>query len=93
MGKLVVIKIGSGSFEQGFPVTLYIGEDGANFHTSLDGNLPPNPEIDCLYTIWQSEYRNFLNPPKVERPSLGKKPPTQQRTSYSVADVNEKAED
>nr|CAD5927560.1 hypothetical protein NO713_01074 [Planktothrix pseudagardhii] len=93
MGKLVVIKIGSGSFEQGFPVTLYIGEDGASFHTSLDGNLPPNPEIDFLYTTWQSEYRNFLNQPKAERPSLGKKPTTQQRTSYSVADVNEKAED
>lgn len=94
MGKLVVIKIGSGSFEQGFPVTLQMGEDGASFHTSLDGKLPPNPEIPSLYTTWQFEYRHFLNPPRVaEPPGLGKKPATQQRTAYSVTDVNEKAED
>ncbi len=93
IGKLVVIKIGSGSFEQGFPVTLYIGEEGASFDISLDGTLPPFPQIPFLYTTWQSEYRHFLNPPRVQSPPLGKKPSTQQRAAYSVTDVNEKAED
>ncbi|MEG4272023.1 MULTISPECIES: CHAT domain-containing protein [unclassified Microcoleus] len=91
MGKLVVIKIGDGDFKLGFPVTLYIGEEGASFDTSLPGQLPASPQIPSLYTAWQSEYRHFLNPPRVEGVSLGKKPATQQRASYSVADVNEKA--
>jgi len=33
MEKLVVIRIGEGSFEQGFPVTLDIGEEGDRPHT------------------------------------------------------------
>ncbi|MFB2891600.1 CHAT domain-containing protein [Aerosakkonemataceae cyanobacterium BLCC-F50] len=74
-------------------MTLQMGEDGASFHTSLDGKLPPFPQIPSLYTIWQSEYRHFLNPSRVEGASLGKKPATQQRASHSVPDVNEKAED
>jgi hypothetical protein len=56
MGKLVVIKIGAGSFEQGFPVTLEIGEERDRADTSLPGKLPPSP-IDSLYDNWQSEYR------------------------------------
>ena len=60
MGKLVVIRIGEGNFELGFPVTLDIGEEGASFHTSLPGQLPPSP-IDSLYENWQSEYRKKVS--------------------------------
>jgi hypothetical protein len=60
MGKLVVIKIGEGSFEEGFPVTLEIGEEGAAFPPSLNGNLPPEPQLPLFYNQWQSEYRSFF---------------------------------
>ncbi|MGB7708200.1 MAG: NACHT domain-containing protein [Microcoleus sp.] len=60
MRKLVVIKIGEGHFKLGFPVTLYIGEEGDRFHTSLDGKLPLSP-IDSLYDKWQSEYRQKVS--------------------------------
>ncbi len=56
MGKLVVIKIGEGSFELGFPVTLYIGKEGHHYHTARDGRLPPS-QIDSFYEKWQSTYR------------------------------------
>ncbi|MDF0555610.1 CHAT domain-containing protein [Kamptonema sp. UHCC 0994] len=60
MGKLVVIRIGEGNFELGFPVTLDIGEEGASFHTSLPGRLPDSL-IDLLYEKWQSEYRKKVS--------------------------------
>ncbi|WP_228041693.1 NACHT C-terminal alpha/beta 1 domain-containing protein [Planktothrix mougeotii] len=41
MEKLVILKIGEGSFEQGFPVNLQISEKGDRSYTSLDGKLPP----------------------------------------------------
>ncbi len=69
MGKLVVIKIGEGSFEQGFPVTLEIGEERDRADTSLRGKLPPS-QIDSLYDNWQSEYRKKVfcrMTPKEER--------------------------
>ena len=56
MGKLVVLKFGEGSFEQGFPVTLQIGEDGDRPAVELAGRLPPNPEIPPYYRKWQSAY-------------------------------------
>lgn len=58
--KLVVIKIGAGNFEQGFPVTLYIREDGAPFPPSLDGKLPPETQLPLLYSEWKSEYDKFI---------------------------------
>ncbi len=59
MGKLVVIKIGQGSFELGFPVTLYISEEGYSSHISRSGELSPHL-IDSFYEKWQSEYRTFV---------------------------------
>ena len=56
MGKLVVLKLGDGSFEQGFPVTLQIGEDGDRPSAEIAGKLPPNPEIPQYYSYWQSAY-------------------------------------
>ena len=73
MGKLVVIKIGEGSFDQGFPVTLYIGEEGTPFPASLDGKLPPEPQLPVLYDQWKLEYDEFLCGRQTKLPSLKEK--------------------
>lgn len=59
MGKLVILKFGEGSFEQGFPVTLQIGEESARPATEVQGKLPPAPEILRAYQRWQSTYRGL----------------------------------
>ena len=59
MSKLVLLKIGNGDFSQGFPVTLQISEDGDRPFISIDGQLPPAPDIPSLYSQWQSNYRNL----------------------------------
>lgn len=59
MGKLVVFKLGDGNFEQGFSVTLQIGEDGDRPSTEITGKLPPAPEIPQHYSCWQSAYRRL----------------------------------
>ena len=55
MNKLVVLNIDEGSFEQGFPVSLGIGEDG-RIHHRKRVNLPPAPEIPSLYKAWIDKY-------------------------------------
>jgi vWA-MoxR associated protein C-terminal domain/CHAT domain len=69
MGKLVVIKIGEGSFEQGFPVTLEIGEERDRL-LSLNGNLPPEPQLPLLYGEWKLEYYEFIYGRQTKRPTL-----------------------
>ncbi|MDY6898271.1 MAG: CHAT domain-containing protein, partial [Cyanobacteriota bacterium] len=58
MNKLVVLNIDEGSFEQGFPVRLGIGEDG-RIHYRNRVTLPPAPEIPRLYQEWQEKYRDL----------------------------------
>ncbi|AFY59118.1 ABC-type branched-chain amino acid transport system, periplasmic component [Rivularia sp. PCC 7116] len=58
MNKLVVLNIDEGSFEQGFPVRLGIGEDG-RIHFRNRVTLPPAPEIPRLYQEWQDKYRDL----------------------------------
>ncbi|MFB2978073.1 substrate-binding domain-containing protein [Microseira sp. BLCC-F43] len=57
MQKLVVFKIGEGSFEQGFPVTLQIGEEGKPPVVEVRGRVPPDAKIPDLYYEWQSKYK------------------------------------
>ena len=56
MGKLVVLKLGEGDFEQGFPVTLQIGQEGRNPSTEINGRLPPAPDLPQHYSDWQAAY-------------------------------------
>ena len=56
MGKLVVLKLGEGDFEQGFPVTLQIGQEGRNPSTEIIGELPPAPDLPQHYSDWQAAY-------------------------------------
>jgi CHASE2 domain-containing sensor protein len=66
MGKLVILKLGEGDFERGFPVILQIGDENARPSTEITGMLPPNPEITDHYFRWQSIYRNLRLPSRVK---------------------------
>lgn len=59
MAKLVILKLGEGSFEQGFPVTLQIGEEGTRPAIETTGKLPPAPDLPLCYRNWQSSYRQL----------------------------------
>ncbi|HEY9610124.1 CHASE2 domain-containing protein [Allocoleopsis sp.] len=59
MGKLVVLKLWDGSFEQGFPVTLQIGDDERHPCLETIGKLPPIPEIPKYYGTWATNYRRL----------------------------------
>jgi len=61
MAKLVVLKFGDASFNQGFAVTLQIGEESDRPTTEITGRLPPCPEMPLYYTRWQSSYRQTGN--------------------------------
>ncbi|MEH2407379.1 CHASE2 domain-containing protein [Nostoc sp.] len=61
MGKLVVLKFGEGSFEQGFAITLQIGEEREHATTEITGKLPSFPEMPLYYSHWQSSYRQIGN--------------------------------
>ncbi|MGF1538762.1 MAG: substrate-binding domain-containing protein [Elainellaceae cyanobacterium] len=56
MTKLVVLKVGSGSFAQGFPVTLQIGSEGKLPEVEKTGTLPAEPDLPHLYARWQTVY-------------------------------------
>ncbi len=66
MVKLVILKLGDGNFEQGFPVTLQIGSDSTRPETEITGKLPPRPEILQHYNSWQSTYRRLGSPSRLE---------------------------
>ncbi len=56
LGKLVVLKLGTGSFEAGFPVTLQIGDENVRPVVEITGELPPDSEIALCYHQWRSIY-------------------------------------
>ncbi|MEH2166395.1 MAG: CHASE2 domain-containing protein [Nostoc sp.] len=62
MDKLIILKLGEGNFEQGFTVTLQIGDENVRPTVEITGKLPPNPEILRDYHRWQSIYRNLRLP-------------------------------
>ena len=63
MGKLVLFKIESGSFIQGFRVTVQICEDNPDGithpFTTIQGDLPPCQPITQHYRQWQDNYRSL----------------------------------
>jgi CHASE2 domain-containing sensor protein len=74
VGKLVVLKLGKGCFDQGFPVTLQIGQEGMPPVVELTGELPAAPKIPDCYAHWQKIYRRLdfsgrpIGLPKVAEP-------------------------
>ncbi|MCC5640520.1 CHASE2 domain-containing protein [Nostoc sp. CHAB 5844] len=61
MAKLVVLKFGDANFNQGFAVTLQIGEESDRPTAEITGRLPPCPEMPLYYSRWQSSYRQLGN--------------------------------
>jgi CHASE2 domain-containing sensor protein len=59
MSRVAVLKIGQGSFAQGFAVTLQLREDQGAPIAELEGRLPANPEISSLYLCWQQAFRSL----------------------------------
>jgi CHASE2 domain-containing sensor protein len=70
MTSLVVLKIGEGSFEHGFAVTLQIGLEGELPSTEIAGKLPPLPEIPLYYSYWQSSYQKLDKGYRLFAPSV-----------------------
>ncbi|WP_293335737.1 CHASE2 domain-containing protein [Microcoleus sp. CAWBG58] len=62
MGRIAVLKIGQGSFEQGFEVLLRISTDDGRLLTEIEGNLLPNPGIEGFYISWQTLFRRLKMP-------------------------------
>ncbi len=57
MTKLVILSILEGDFDTGFPVWLFIGEEGDRPSSSLLGQLPPLPGLPRTFHDWQTSYR------------------------------------
>jgi CHASE2 domain-containing sensor protein len=53
---LAVLKLGEGSFESGFPVTLQLGQDNLLPSLEVTGKLASAPEIPQYYHRWQISY-------------------------------------
>ncbi|MEA5571106.1 pentapeptide repeat-containing protein [Calothrix sp. UHCC 0171] len=60
LGKLVVLKLGSGNLNTGYPVTLQISLEGEHPYFESNGQLPPAPELALAYTQWQISYHQSL---------------------------------
>ncbi|PAX52928.1 CHASE2 domain-containing protein [Brunnivagina elsteri] len=61
MGKLVVLKFGNGSFEQGFQVTLQIATEGELPSVEIVGRLPEAIKLPIYYQHWQCSYQRLGN--------------------------------
>ncbi len=59
MSRVAILKIGPGSFEQGFAVSLQLREDHGAPIAELEGQLPANLEIESLYLCWQQAFRSL----------------------------------
>lgn len=70
MGKLVLLKLGEGSLEQGFPVTLQLGEEGRRPVVETKGRLPAAPELQQAYQRWAMTYRSLNQQPRLTTESL-----------------------
>jgi branched-chain amino acid transport system substrate-binding protein len=84
MRKQVIFRIDQGDFEQGFPVTLTIKENGEVCAPEVRGRLTPAPEIIDLYNIWQKAYYSWGQTHRWWRQRL--EVPEQINTNYSSAD-------
>ncbi|WP_017316096.1 nSTAND1 domain-containing NTPase [Mastigocladopsis repens] len=61
MDKIVVLNFVVGDFQQGFAVTLQIGQEGAFLSAGISGALPQCPELPQFYKKWQQAHRHELS--------------------------------
>lgn len=59
MSKLVILRIETGSFTTGFPVTLQIGAENSRPASEVSAELPPEPELPLCFNQWQAIYRSL----------------------------------
>lgn len=60
MSRLVVLSLGQGNLEDGFPaVTVQLGEQNNPYGMKFTASLPAAPEIAVLYRNWRSLYSFF----------------------------------
>ncbi|MBV6627960.1 MAG: CHAT domain-containing protein [Rivularia sp. (in: Bacteria)] len=58
MSKLVELKL-NGSLELGLQVNLAIAPEAKTREVEVEGSLPPAPQLQETYTLWQYNYRNL----------------------------------
>lgn len=62
ISKLIVLKIGEGSLETGFPLTIRLtAEENQQLLIEAEGKLPRTPHLYDSYLQWQSSYRNLAS--------------------------------
>ena len=59
MGRVAILKILHGSFQEGFEVSLEIKEDNGKSLTEIAGRLPANNNIENLYQSWQQSFERL----------------------------------
>jgi len=61
-GSLVVLNLGAGNLQEGFPyVTAQLWADSYSFPERFSGSLPANPYLDDICRQWQLIYRGLCN--------------------------------
>ncbi|PSR18098.1 sensor protein Chase2 [filamentous cyanobacterium CCP3] len=66
MEKVVTLKLGTGSLEVGYAVTLQIGDERSRPTVEMVGSLPPDPTLGHTYHRWQTAYRRLGLPFRLE---------------------------
>jgi uncharacterized protein YjbI with pentapeptide repeats len=59
MNKVVLMKLGKGTFRKGFPATIQIVEEGNHILAEVQGELPPAPDLPKILEHWRSTYQNL----------------------------------
>ena len=61
-GSLVVLNLGAGNLQEGFPyVTAQLWTDSYSLPEKFSGSLPPNPNLDDICRQWQLIYRGLCH--------------------------------
>ncbi|MBD2058093.1 CHASE2 domain-containing protein [Oculatella sp. FACHB-28] len=68
MSKLVVLKLDGDLEQQGFRITLEIGQEGQYPDIATSGALPPNPELAAQLAQWQTHYHRLSAPSRALKP-------------------------
>lgn len=72
MSKLIIFKIGEGDINQGFPILLQMGEDGAPPETDKKGILPPLSQIIPTLEEWQTNFRDLADSRAIKAQNVAK---------------------
>lgn len=85
MSRVVILKIGEGNFETGFPVTLEIRDNNRLIAPFAEGKLVPNLDIAAALQNYRQAYYHWVE----SQPSLGITVPNSMITHAVVGDPRE----